>query len=244
MKAIRLSVLSIIMLFAYTSSVKAQDADEILKKHEKAVGGLENWNKIKTITKAGSLSAQGMDITITECLDINNALRMDFSVMGMSGYQIVTTKNGYMLQPGPGQPKIDTMPPEVLKMAQQQLDEKNTQFLDYKTKGSKVEYTGNDSVDNTPCYKIKITDKDGNEATAYFDVSTYYLLRTAQMVKQENQEQEVIINFKDYNKLAEGVVMPMSVTTAMGEIVFKSIEINKPIDEKIFIPILPSAAGK
>lgn len=236
MKAMKLYMLAAIMLAAGVTSVKAQSADDIMDKHEKAVGGAENWNKIKTLKMEGSMSVQGMDIAIKQTLDIGNAMRMDINAMGMAGFQIVTTKQGWMYMPFQGGTKVDTMKPEMVKAAQRQLDIKGNQLVDYKTNGSKMEYTGKDTVNNAPCYKIKIIDKDGNESTSYFDMATYYLLRTETKVKQEDQETEIAVVYNNYKKMDEGVVMPMSMTANGAEIVFKTVEINKPIDQALFIP--------
>ncbi len=35
-----------------------------------------------------------------------------------------------------------------------------------------------------------------------------------------------------------GIIMPMSMTAQMGEVSFKTIEINKPVDDKLFIPTI------
>ena len=185
-----------------------------------------------------NLSVQGTDIPLTEYLATGKALRLDFTYGGLTGFQIITPAHGWMMQPG--QNKIDTIKGELLKIAQKQLDEKSSQLIDYKTFGSKIEYAGKDTVNTIPCYKLKLTDKEGNNATSYFDMKTYYLLRTESIIKQNDQEQEVAITYKDYKLLTDGIVMPMSVTTPMGEVVFTAIEINKPIDEQIFIPAMPT----
>ena len=238
MKALKLSILAAIMLAAGAQTVKAQDVDEILKKHEEAIGSAEKWSKVKTMKFTGNISTQGMEIPITESIVMGKALRMDFTFMGQTGFQIVNMKEGYMYQPG--MPKFDTMPMAMVKMQQKQLDVKANQLSDYKEKGTKAEYTGKDSVDDALCYKIKFTDKDGNVSTSYFDTKTYYLMRTESVTKVDDQDQEVAVTYKDYKKLPEGVVMPMTINQPAVSIAFKTIEMNQPIDEKIFIPTMPA----
>ena len=236
MNIIKLSVLAGLLLT--TLHGNAQSADEILQKHEKAMGGAENWDKIKTIKMIGSMSMQGMDLDLTQTMIPGKEMRTDISVMGMTGFTIVTTSQGWMYMPFQGQTKIDTMKPEMVQAAQRQLDIKSNQFLDYKTNGTKAEYVGTDTVNASTCYKIKFTDKDGNESTSFFDKNTYYLLRTENKLRSEGEEMEVAVLYDKYKKMDEGVVMPMSVTAQGAEITFKSIELNKPIDEKVFIPTI------
>jgi len=225
------------MLFA-AFSVTAQNADEILTQHEKAIGGTDNWDKIKTVKMVGSMSIQGMSIDLTETMVLGKAMRTDMSVMGMTGFTIVTTTQGWMYMPFQGASKIDTMTPKMVQDAQRQLDMKSTQLLDYKKNGTRAEYVGMDSVNASTCYKIKFTDKDGNESTSFFDKSTYYLLRTEGKVKAAGEEMEVAVLYDNYKKMDEGVVMPMSVTAQGAEITFKSVELNKPIDDKVFVPAI------
>lgn len=234
MNVIKLSVAAALLLTA-TTTVKAQTAEEIMEKHEKAIGGVDNWNKIKTLKMTGSMSMQGMEIGITQTLALGKAMRMDISVMGMTGYQIVTTKEGWAYMPMQGSTKVDTMKPDMVKAAQPQLDIKNNQFLDYKKDGTKLHFEGIDTVNNVACYKVKLT-KDDKESIAYFEKATYYLLRTETKAKVDDQEQEVAMAYSNYQKVDGGVVMPMSMTIMGGELTFKSIELNKPVDEKIFRP--------
>jgi hypothetical protein len=224
-----------LMLVAGTAA-KAQNADEIMEKHAKAIGGVENWNKIKTLKMVGSMSIQGMDISMTQTTEIGKASRTDISAMGMNGFTIITNKTGWMYMPMQGGTKIDTMKPDMVRAGQRQLDVKGNQMLDYKTAGNKIEYIGKDTVNNAPCYKIKVTDKDGNESTSFFDVATYYLVRTESKMKQDDQEMEIAVAYSDYKKLEDGIVMPMSMTAQGAEIVFKSIEINKPVGKDVFMP--------
>jgi hypothetical protein len=238
MKIVKLIALAGMILAAGTG-VRAQSADEIMEKHVKAIGGEENWNKIKTIKLTGSMSVQGMDLNIIQTVDIGNAMRTDINVMGMSGFTILTPKTGWMYMPFQGGTKIDTMKPDMVKAGQKQLEIKGNQLLDYKTSGDKLEYKGKDSVNNALCYKLKLTDKDGNESVSFFDVATYYLVRTESKVKIDDQEQEIAVGYNNYKKLDGDVVMPMMITTPQGDLTFKTIEINKRLDPSLFIPTLP-----
>jgi outer membrane lipoprotein-sorting protein len=236
MKSIKLFLLAGITLSTCITTVKAQTADEIMEKHQKAMGGAA-WENVKTLKMVGSASGQGMEITMTQTIAMGKAARLDMSLMGMSGYFIVTQKEGWMFMPfGQTNPKVDTMKPEMVKTYQKQFDIKGHQYLDYKTNGTKVEYVGKDTINSIACYKLKITDKDGTETVSCFDAATYYLLRSESKVKTEDGEQEMATVYNNYQKISEGIVMPMSVTTQGAEITYKSIEINKPIDESIFIP--------
>ncbi len=244
MNLFKTSLLAATMLTTGFVYVNAQTADEIMDKHEKAIGGLDNWNKIKTLKASGSMSQQGMEIAIVQTIESGKGLRMDINAMGMSGFQIVTTNDGWSYMPFMGSAKVDTMKPEMVKGQQKQLDLKSHQLLDYKTNGSKLEYVGKDTINNSACYKVKITDKEGNESTNFIDCSTYYLMRTETKVKHDDEETEVAVVYGNYKKMDEGVVMAMSIIPQGQEITWKTIEINKPIDKNTFKPIIEKTEAK
>jgi len=239
MKLMRMTLLAALLL-SFAGALKAQTADEIIEKHIKALGSREAWDNVKSLKMDGSMSAGGMEINITQTMLPGKAVRTDVNVMGMSGYTIVTRTQGWTYMPfQPGMDKLDTMKPEMVKASQFQIDLQGRKIYDYKTNGTKVEYQGKDTLNKVACHKIKFVDKDGNESVCYYDATTYYLLRTESKVKVEEQEQEVAMGFDNYKKLDGGILMPMTITTPQGDLVFKSIDVNKPVDEKIFLPEVP-----
>ena len=240
MKAIKLAILPAVMLAAGISPVKAQTADEIIQKHIAAIGGTEAWNKISTIKRVGSMNIQGMDIGFTQTIANNKGMRTDISAMGTNGYIIMTPKEGWMYMPMQGMDKVTPVPPEMMKGAAEKLNAKAGMLAD-KSEIAKSEFVGKDTIDKMACLKVKITDKEGNVMTDFFDASTYYLVRTEMTVKKDDNEQEVALSYSDFKKQPEGIVLPMSMTSPLGvgDINFKSVEINKPVGDEVFKPTTP-----
>ncbi len=233
MKAIKLSILSALMLTAGVTAVKAQTADEIIQKHIDAIGGTDNWNKITSMKKVCSMSIQGMDIGYTETIVNSKLYRTDVSAMGMNGYVIVTPKEGWMYLPMQGMDKVTPVPAEQLKGAGEKMNTRIFMLAD-KAGIDKSEYIGRDTITNIPCFKVKITNKDGNVQTDYFDAATYYLVRT----EMTAGDQELALSFSDFKKQPEGIVMPMTMTSpmGMGDLTVKSVEINKPVADDAYKP--------
>ncbi|MCD6011813.1 MAG: outer rane lipoproteinsorting protein [Flavipsychrobacter sp.] len=225
-----------------TISATAQTGDEIMEKHEKAIGGVESWNKINSVILKGAISQGGMEIPITQTIVPGKAMRTDIAFMGMSGFSIVTKTDGWMYMPFSGSKKVDTMKPDMVKASQKQMDLKGQQLLDYKAQGKKAEFAGKDSVKSTVCYKVKLSDKDGNDAFGYFDCATYYLLRFDTKVKTDEQEEEVSVSFGDYKKVDNNIVFPHSITLMGTAVTLASVDFNKPVDDNLFVPKIPEAA--
>jgi outer membrane lipoprotein-sorting protein len=108
--------------------------------------------------------------------------------------------------------------------------------VNYKSKGHKVEYVGTEELEGTPCYKLKITTKDGKEENWFIDKSNDYLIRSVTKAKIDGKDVENVVNFSNYQKQASGIIYPMTLGTDNGEINLSQIEINVPVDAKTFTP--------
>ena len=237
MKAIKFSIMALaIACTGVTVQAQTLTADQVLQKHIDAVGGIDNWNKIKTVKLVGSMSQQGMEIGMTETRVTGKAMRVDISAMGQNGYMIYTTTEGWMYMPFMGQKEPTALPADQLKGAQEQLNFKNNQLVD-KALITKVALDGTDTISNMPCYKLKVTNKDGSEQMCYIDTKTFYLIRAEKKAQVQGEDQEVAVTFSNFVKQPEGIVIPMMMNAAgQGDITFKSVEFNKTIDDKTFRP--------
>lgn len=217
--------------------VKAQTADEIIDKHLEAMGGKEKLATLNSVRMETNLSVQGMDIPVIITRVHNVGQRVDISAMGMEGYIINTTTNGWSYMPFMGQSAAEAMPEDQVKEGQDGLDIQGT-FLNYKEKGHTVELVGKEAVDGTECYKLKLTTKMGKERTYFIDPKTYFIVRFVAKGVVNGQEMEVSQNFGDYKKTEEGFTFAHTIGGAFGQgdMTVTKIEVNKPIDEKIFKP--------
>jgi hypothetical protein len=221
----------VIGMLAVTS--KAQNIDEILKKHADAIGGLENWAKIKTMKMDMVMKMQGMEIPIVATQVNCSAMRTDITVMGMSGYSIITKTNGWNFMPFQGQTKPEPMTEDILKSSQDELCLID-KLLRYKETGDKVEYLGTDDVDGTECLKLKLTDATGKESTYFLDSESNLLIKKTVKVMVNGQVVENSASMGNYQKQDGGIIVAMSMKTGGGEMEVKKITINPEVDENIF----------
>lgn len=234
MQNFKKSLVFISVAFLSVISV-AQTADEIALKHIEAVGGKENWLKIKSIRMECLLKAQGAEIKTTIVQVNKKAMRQDISVMGMNGWSIITNTEGWSFMPFGGQTKPEPLTPDDVKNAQDGLEIQDD-FIGYKADGKKLEYLGKDDVDGTECFKMKMIDKNLKETTYYLDVDSYYVIKESQKIKADGKEMEEATMFSNYKKQPEGIVYAMSIGTQFGQGEVTKLEINPKIDEAIFKP--------
>lgn len=189
----------------------AQTADEIIAKHIEAIGGADNWKKVNSMVMSGSMSMQGMEIALTRTVVHQAGFKNEISVMGMTGYQILTPTEGWNFMPFNGQTTPEPMTLDDVKEAQNELDAQGG-VVNYAEKGHTLEYIGKEEVDGTECHKLKMIYKNGKSETMYLDPSTYYVVKSVAVQKGNGQEVEVTTTFSNYEKLAEGIVMPKSIS--------------------------------
>jgi len=76
--------------------------------------------------------------------------------------------------------------------------------------GSRVDYLGREDFDGTNAYKLKVTQKDGDEFTYWLDPDTFLEIKVDETRKIRGAEQTTETELGDYEKVA-GVYFPMSV---------------------------------
>jgi hypothetical protein len=234
MKPIKLSFL-LVVSFLFTLSLQAQTVDEVITKHIDAIGGKENWLKVSSFKMEANISVQGMEIPVNIFQVHNKAQKQEYTVMNMTGYTILTADAGWNFNPMMGQSKPEPMTKDDVEKGKESLDIQGD-LLDYSAKGSKAELMGKEDVDGTECFKLKLTRKSGNEFVYFIDPSNYYIIRAVSKVKANGQEVEQKINFSNYKKLPEGIVVPLTMENSgiPAPINVKKVEVNVPIDDAVF----------
>jgi hypothetical protein len=222
-----------LLVTATAFSVNAQTAEEIVAKHIDAIGGAEAWKKVNSVKMEGTMQVQGAELAVTITVLNGKGARQDLSIMGMTGYQIVTPTEGWNYMPFQGQTTPEAMTAEDLAEYQDDLDAQGN-LIDYAAKGHTVELMGKDDVDGTECFKLKITKKGGKSETIFVDPKSYLILRSVELRKANGQEIEVATNYSNYEKLPEGIIVPKSMTLPFGELIISKITINGDVDETAF----------
>lgn len=236
MKALKVTILASALVAGFTAARAQQNADEIFAKHYNAIGG-DNWNNVKSMKTVSTMEAQGMQMEMTTTVVNNKAMRADMTVMGSQGYTIVTNTEGWAFMPVMGQTEPEAMSAEDVKNSQSQLDIKAENNVDLKANATKAEVIGKEKMGDVDCIKVKITDKDNNEKTLYFNSDNYYLVCEKGKVEMQGQSVDYAKNYSDFKKLDAGVVVAMKVDMGpQGSMTCTNIEINKPVDESIFKP--------
>jgi hypothetical protein len=224
-----------IMLLFIGAGAFAQTADDIISKYLDAIGGKEKLAAIKNIYMEGSVDANGQQITIKIWNVNKTSARSEYTVMGMTGYNIITKDSGWNFNPFGGGKVAEPMTSDQVKRAQIGLDAQSP-LLNYKDKGYKVSYKGKDDVDGSDAYKLELVVNDSLTTTYFIDPTTYYIMREKTKTKANGKEEEGQEDFSNYQKTADGYVFPMNSSGENGQVKFTVIKVNTDMDASLFKP--------
>ncbi len=218
-----------ILSLVFAQFAQAQTADEVVNKYIDALGGKEKLASLKSVRLSGNMSIQGNDIAITVTKLHMKGMRMDISVMGTENYQIITPGKGVSFMPVQGMASPTDMPEEQAKAAQSQLDVQSS-LLDYKEKGTAVEFLGAEGND----FKLKVTFKTGISTTYFIGKTDYRLNKTVSKRTINGEEMEIENTYTNYKQVDGFWFAFTSTSSVQGETNYDKIEVNIPVDENIF----------
>ena len=241
MKNIVLFVLFILALVFFQFAT-AQSVDEIINQYVNARGGIDKLNSVQSVSMEGTRQMMGSEVQVKVTKVEGKLFRTDFEFGGNAGYTIVTPEEGWSFIPMRSD-KPSEIPAPVLKSMQSQLDISGP-LVNYKAKGYQAVLKGKENINGAEAYNIQLTSADGKIVTYYIDTSTSLLAQVRQMSEAGRngggQPKEMIIDFKDYIDV-DGIKFPQTITTegegmGAGAMTFDKIEINVPVDEKMYKP--------
>ena len=191
----------------------AQDAQSLVAKNLEARGGAAAIAAIKSVSFEGRTIFPG-DFELTykesrERVGAGGAVRYDFGLQGLDVVQSYDGHGAWKINPFQGRKDPERMSAdETRQLADSALVE--GPLLASRTDGSRVQYLGRDDFDGTLAYKLKVTQKDGDEFVYWLDPDTYLEIKVDETRKIRGAQQTTETELGDYERIA-GVYFPMSV---------------------------------
>jgi hypothetical protein len=214
-------LLAALLLGGAAIPAAAQDAQSLIAKNLEARGGDAALSAIRSIRFVGkSIFPGDFEVSYQETrakLGAEAADRVDMTVQGLDLVQAYDGRGGgWRINPFQGRKDAEKMSAdEVRAVADGALIE--GPLLASRHDGSRVEYLGRDDFDGTLAYKLKVTQKDGDEFTYWLDPDTFLEIKVEERRKLRGAEQTNETELGDYEKVA-GVYFPMSVESwAQGQ---------------------------
>lgn len=244
---------TLVLLLFLSLPVKgwAQTADEVVKKALDARGGLEKIKAVKSERITGRVSfGQGAEGTFV--VELKRPLKMHVEIV-IEGQKIIRVydgkSTGWMINPYMQNKEVQPLSAEELKSISDESDFDGP-LVDYKAKGSQIELIGKENLDDKPVYRLKLTNKNGDVRSYFFDASNYLLVKWEGIRRNGDQEIPWESYFSEFHDV-EGLKYPFRIdqgspgTELKQTLSAEKIEIDPVIDDSRFTkPKTPADPAK
>lgn len=212
--------------------MQSQTAEEIIDEHIKAIGGYDRIKKLKTIIFE-TVTQYPNRIRHSKSYIINDsAIHTDnLNSTGEIGYGIVTKSEGWTFTATTNSMKKKTK--AEIKEFQQVLDIQGP-LVDYKEKGNKVKFLGQETIDSSKYLMVRLVKHDNDRLIYFFDTS-YFVFRVQYQPSGKNLQYTVEYSYQS----VEGgyFFIHKSKDLEKGiETVYTNYIVNPEIDRSLFLP--------
>jgi outer membrane lipoprotein-sorting protein len=208
------AVVAGLLAAAGTASAQApMTADQLIAKHLEARGGLDKLRAIKTLHFSGDMLVDfgggNVKLVIDQTMARGDKVRQDATIQGLTIVQAYDGAQGWQIQPFQGRKDAEALAPDDSKELADEGDIDGA-LVDYKAKGETVEYLGAEDMDGTPAYKLRVTEKSGDQLTYYIDTDSLMVIRVVTKRSLHGHDQLSQTDLGDYEQVA-GVYFPFQI---------------------------------
>ncbi len=214
--------------------------DQLVAKNVEAKGGAEALQALKSVHLTGKMLVNGgqMEFGYSQTRQRPGAVRTEYTLQGLTMVQAFDGQDAWKISPFQGRKDPEKLSEDDKKSLIEEA-EIDGALVDWKAKGSQVEYLGTEDVDGTQAYKLKVTRKNGDINYVYLEPEHFLEIRVLTQRTEHGAQVETETDLSDYEKV-NGVYLPFSVESGRKgsqdkqKIVLEKAEANAPIDSKTF----------
>jgi len=246
-----LAAISILTALLSSTSLFAQTADDLVARNQEARGGADKLAAIHSYVVKGEVRYPGdfklkyeeTRARIDAAKDVC-AVRINAEIQGLTVVQAYDGATGWRINPFEGRKDAEKI---GVDDARQLADEAliDGPLLASRARGSKIDYLGQEDVDGTNAYKLRVSQPDGTVFTYYLDPDVYLEIRVDEQRSIRGAMQETVTDYGDYEKVA-GVYFPFSIASAPPNVSDKQVITAKTGDANLDLPpdlfAMPGAA--
>jgi hypothetical protein len=235
----RHAVIVLLAVCCFGAVSQSQTADELVEKNIQARGGMEKMKAINTMRMTGKFEGGGgFTARIGQENQRPNLLRETFTLQGMTQVQAYDGSQGWQIQPFGGKKDPELMGEDDVRDMLLDADFDGP-LVDYKEKGSTIEFMGHDVVDGDDALRLKVTLKNGDIIYVYLDPDTFIEIRREIQQFIRGSVRDRVVGLGSY-KPVNGVMFPFSVSQGPKNhpdaqtITVQKFEVNVKIDPADF----------
>jgi outer membrane lipoprotein-sorting protein len=230
-------ILAILALAAAPAA--AESLETVLDRHFEALGGREQIAAVKSAKMVARQVFGPQEVPATIYWMRPDKVRVEFSLQGMTGIQAYDGKTGWMVMPFLGKNDPEEMTGDDLKDIIEQADMIDGPLFNWQEKGHKVELLGEEAIEGTPAWKLRLERKNGDVSTIWLDKDAYVQIKSEGKRKRGDQEIELETSFGDYKEVG-ALVFPHAIESKPkgapqgATITIDTIELDPALDAAIF----------
>jgi hypothetical protein len=239
---LRLALLAVAALatHGFAQNNPQPSVDDLVAKNVEAKGGGQALQALTSLQVSGKLLINDgrLQFGFAETKKRPAEVRSEVTVQGMTAVEAYDGTNGWKISPFQGRKDPERMSADDVKELQTEA-EIDGPLVNWKEKGSTVEYLGTEDIDGTEAHKLKVTRKNGDIQLVYLDPDHFLEIRIITQRMQHGALVETEADFGDYEKVGN-VFMPFAAeagprgSTDKQKIVIDKAEPNVAVDDSIF----------
>jgi len=232
----KLLSLLLALTFGAFISIQAQDLDEILENHFEVIG-LDKVLESETFISKGKAVQMGMEFPMTLYQKRPGKVRMEAEIQGTKLIQAYNGETGWTVMPWTGSTDPQDLSEDQIK-GMEQMSDMEGDLYNWEEKGHQASLEGEEDMEGTPVFKIKLEKEDGDVFYYYIDAENYVILKVdAQVMVQGTavESSSYYSNFKPVN----GMIMPFSIESRTNDqvtmnIMIEEIQVDEEVDDSLF----------
>ncbi len=250
MKHLRFAILSLSLIApgGFAQDSKTPTLDELVAKNVEAKGGAAALQSLQSVRFSGKMLVNEGQIEFgyVQTKKRPGAVRTDATLQEMTAVQAYDGKEGWKISPFQGRKDPEKLSADDVKSLIEDA-EIDGPLVDWKAKGSTVDYLGTEDVDGTLAYKLKVVRKNDDVNFVYLDPDHFLEIRILTQRIEHGAQTEVETDLGDYEKIG-GVFLPFSIEAGSKgspdkqKIIIEKADANVPVDDAVFH--FPATAAK
>jgi outer membrane lipoprotein-sorting protein len=233
----------------FAASLYAQDpkpialketVDSLVAKNTEAKGGAEALAAVQSLRLSGKMLVNNgkLELGYVVTKKKPGEVRAETTLQGMTQVLAYDGTEGWKISPFGGRKDPEKMSADDAKDLVE-TSEIDGPLINWKEKGSTVEYLGTEDVDGTLAHKLRVVRKNGDINYVYLDPDHFLEIRIITQRMENGAQVENETDLGDYEKI-NGVFFPFAIeggpkgAADKQKLTFEKAEANTPIDDTIF----------
>ncbi len=217
-------------------------AEQIVARHVEARGGLERLRALQSLRRTGHMVYPGVkvEMSVVELRARPGRFRKEQALHGLTNVDAFDGEVAWKVRPFNGRKDPERVSADEAKAFRIGADLEGP-LVEYQSKGHRVTLLAPEELDGTPCYRLRVDLKWGDQLVTYVDPDSFMILREVQRTVLRGAEVFAEVDYGDFEKVA-GVYVPMleesgplnSPASEKEKVVYERAEANVVVDPSVF----------